>query len=163
MSYGDGAGSVWGSSPRKRGRRSSKGWCVRAVHACAGRLMGSVVWRSSSIAFSPIPRACPREGGGERRAAARRMERGHCDRDRRPVTLVADREGDLYPLWALVRERGILGLGGIPHDRSLVGGGTLSRVARQWPLAGTRRMTLRERPGRPEREARLELRFGVVT
>ena len=24
-------------------------------------------------------------------------------------------------------------------------------------------MTLRERPGRPEREARLELRFGVVT
>jgi hypothetical protein len=54
-------------------------------------------------------------------------------------------------------------LGRIHHDRSLVGGGTLTTIARQWPLAGTRRMTLRERPGRPEREARLELRFGVVT
>ena len=53
-------------------------------------------------------------------------------------------------------------LGRIHHDRSLVGGGTLTTIARQWPLVGTRRMTLRERPGRPEREARLELRFGVV-
>ncbi|HKM71168.1 MAG TPA: transposase [Stellaceae bacterium] len=44
-----------------------------------------------------------------------------------------------------------------------VGGSTLTTIARQWPLAGTRRMTLRERAGRPEREARLGLRFGVVT
>jgi hypothetical protein len=79
------------------------------------------------------------------------------------VTMVADREADLYPLWALVPEPGIHVLGRIHHDRSLVGGGTLTTIARQWPLAGTRRMTLRERPGRPEREARLELRFGVVT
>jgi len=79
------------------------------------------------------------------------------------VTIVADREADLYPLWALVPQPGIHVLGRIHHDRSLVGGGTLTTIARQWPLAGTRRMTLRERPGRPEREARLELRFGVVT
>jgi hypothetical protein len=79
------------------------------------------------------------------------------------VTMVADREADLYPLWALVPEPGVHVLGRIHHDRSLVGGGTLTTIARQWPLAGTRRMTLRERPGRPEREARLELRFGVVT
>src|SRR5271167_3478212 len=44
-----------------------------------------------------------------------------------------------------------------------VGGSTLTTIARQWPLAGTRRMTLRERAGRPEREARSGLRFGVVT
>jgi hypothetical protein len=79
------------------------------------------------------------------------------------VTMVADREADLYALWALVPEPGIHVLGRIHHDRSLVGGGSLTTIARQWPLAGTRRMTLRERPGRPEREARLELRFGVVT
>ena len=79
------------------------------------------------------------------------------------VTMGADREADLYALWALVPEPGIHVLGRVHHDRSLVGGGTLTTIARQWPLAGTRRMTLRERPGRPEREARLELRFGVVT
>jgi hypothetical protein len=79
------------------------------------------------------------------------------------VTMVADREADLYALWALVPAPGIHVLGRIHHDRSVVGGGTLTTVARQWPLAGTHRMTLRERPGRPERAARLELRFGVVT
>src|SRR5207247_8324645 len=79
------------------------------------------------------------------------------------VTMVADREADLYALWALVPEPGIHVLGRIHHDRSVVGGGSLTTIARQWPLAGTRRMTLRERPDRPEREARLELRFGVVT
>src|SRR5438093_11827824 len=79
------------------------------------------------------------------------------------VTMVADREADLYALWALVPEPGIHVLGRIHHDRSVVGGGSLTTIARQWRLAGTRRMMLRERPGRPEREARLELRFGVVT
>src|SRR5271167_78470 len=56
MSYGDGAGSVWGSSPRKRGRRSSKGWCVRAAHVCVVWLTGNGDRRSSSIAFSPTPK-----------------------------------------------------------------------------------------------------------
>jgi hypothetical protein len=75
---------------------------------------------------------------------------------------VADREADLYALWALVPAPRIHVLGRIHHDRSLVGGGTLTTVARQWPLAGAHRMTLRKRPGRPECAARLELRFGVV-
>lgn len=79
------------------------------------------------------------------------------------VTMVADREADLYALWALVPEPGIHVLGRIHHDRSLVGGGSLSTIARQWALADSRQMRLRERPDRPEREARLELRFGVVT
>ena len=76
------------------------------------------------------------------------------------VTMVAEREADLYALWALVPEPGIHVLGQIHHDRSLIGGGSLTTIARQWRLAGTRRMRLRERPGRPEREARLELPLG---
>jgi hypothetical protein len=39
----------------------------------------------------------------------------------------------------------------------------LTTIARQWRLAGSCRMSLRERPGRPERAAQLELRFGVVS
>ena len=39
----------------------------------------------------------------------------------------------------------------------------MSTIARQWPLADSPRMRLRERADRPEREAQLELQFGVVT
>ena len=55
------------------------------------------------------------------------------------VTMVADREADLYALWALVPEPGIdvLGrvLGRIHHDRSVVGGGTRRRLPGngRWP------------------------------
>jgi Transposase DDE domain len=83
------------------------------------------------------------------------------------VTMVADREADLYALWALAAQRGwepgVHVLGRVHHDRRLVGGGTLATIAREWPLAGTRRMTLPERQDRPERKVRLELRFGAVT
>jgi hypothetical protein len=79
------------------------------------------------------------------------------------VTMVADREADLYALWALVPGPGIHVLGRVHHDRSLVGGGTLATIAQQWPLADTSCLTLRERQDRPEREARVELRFGTLT
>jgi hypothetical protein len=83
------------------------------------------------------------------------------------ITMVADREADLYALWALVPGLGSPGpgvhvLGRVHHDRSLVGGGTLARIAQQWPLADTRCIALRERQDRPERAARVELRFGTL-
>jgi hypothetical protein len=39
----------------------------------------------------------------------------------------------------------------------------MSTIVRQWPLADSHRMRLRERAARPQREAPLELQFGVVT
>ena len=78
------------------------------------------------------------------------------------VTMVADREADLYALWALVPGPGVEVLGRVHYDRSLVGGGTLATIAQHWPLADTGRLSLRERQDRPEREARVELRFGPV-
>jgi hypothetical protein len=63
----------------------------------------------------------------------------------------------------LVPAPGVHVLGRVHHDRSLVGGGTLTTIARQWPLADTCCITLRERQDRPAREARVELRFGAVT
>ena len=79
------------------------------------------------------------------------------------VTMVADREADFYALWALVPEPNIHLLSRVYHDRALVGGGTLSGVARQWPSAGLRQIDLRQRLGRKPRTVRLELRFGAVT
>jgi hypothetical protein len=79
------------------------------------------------------------------------------------VTIVADREADLYAFWALVPAPGVHVLGRVHHDRRLAAGGTLASIAQGWPLAGTRCIALRERQNRPERDATLELRFGSVT
>jgi hypothetical protein len=79
------------------------------------------------------------------------------------VTMIADREADSYPFWALVPEANVHVLGRVYHDRKLAEGGTLTTAARSWPVLGTRRLTIREREKRPEREAALELRAGIVT
>jgi Transposase DDE domain len=79
------------------------------------------------------------------------------------VTMVADREADSYPFWALVPDTNVHVLGRVYHDRTLAEGGTLTTAARNWSVLGTRRLTIREREERPEREAALELRAGTVT
>ena len=129
--------------------------------ACLGLVAGEVWTRCGRVGVPHGKRPLDQKESRrwvETASAAKRVLGGAAR-----VTMVADREADLFALWALVPEPGIDVLGRIHHDRSLVSGGTLTTIARQWPLAGTRQMTLRERPGRPEREARLELRFGVVT
>lgn len=79
------------------------------------------------------------------------------------VTMVADRESDIYQMWALVPGPNVHVLGRVYHDRNLVGGGTLLSAARSWPVRATRSITLREREDRPERKADVELRVGSVT
>jgi Transposase DDE domain len=79
------------------------------------------------------------------------------------VTMIADREADSFALWALVPESNVHVLGRVYHDRKLAEGSTLMTAARDWPVLGTRRITLRERKDRPEREAELELRAGSVS
>jgi Transposase DDE domain len=79
------------------------------------------------------------------------------------TTMIADREADSFQLWALVPEADVHVLGRIYHDRKLADGGTLMTAARSWPVLGTRRLTIREREDRPEREAQLELRAASVT
>ena len=79
------------------------------------------------------------------------------------VTMVADREADFFALWALVPERNVHVLGRVHYNRPLVGGGHLTSVAATWELAGTRHVSVRERPDRPERIAELQIRYGTVT
>jgi hypothetical protein len=78
------------------------------------------------------------------------------------VTMIADREADNYPLWARVPDAKTHVLGRVYHDRKLVAGGSLTTAAQSWPVLGRRRLVIRAREGRPEREAGLELRAGSV-
>jgi hypothetical protein len=77
------------------------------------------------------------------------------------VTVVADRESDIYAEWARLPEANFHLLTRAMHDRALVGGGKLS-TAKGLRSGGTRPVTVRERPNQPERETTVALRFGRV-
>lgn len=77
------------------------------------------------------------------------------------VTEISDRESDIYAKWAQVPSAGFHVLTRAMHDRSTAGGGKLSGA----PLAEAGAAVvqdIRERPGRPARQARLLVRYGQV-
>jgi len=79
------------------------------------------------------------------------------------VTVIDDREGDIYPKWATVPTAGCHLLTRAMLDRRLAGGGTLFAAAAQFAIAGRRTIDLPARePGRAKRTAEVELRFGEV-
>jgi hypothetical protein len=82
---------------------------------------------------------------------------------KRGVTVVADREADIYPNWASVPDANFHLLGRAMSDRLLAGGGMLLAAAAVFPVAGRRRIELRSHePAHPKRTALLELRYGEV-
>jgi len=79
------------------------------------------------------------------------------------VTMVADREADIYPLWGSVPEARFHVLTRAFTDRSLADGGKLFAAAAAFPVAGWRKIALPARdPGQPKRTAMVELRYGAV-
>ncbi len=78
------------------------------------------------------------------------------------VTVIGDRESDIYSAWAQFPEGKFHLLSRSMQDRALVGGGSLDATVAAFPLADRRRLELVARPNRPARLAALELRFGEV-
>jgi hypothetical protein len=79
------------------------------------------------------------------------------------VTVVDDRESDIYAKWALVPEVGCHMLTRLMTDRRLAGGGMLSAAADGFPVAGRRSIELRpHQPGQAKRTAVVEMRHGEV-
>lgn len=80
------------------------------------------------------------------------------------VTMVADRESDLYAEWATLPEPGFHLITRAAQDRSLSNGQRLYATAAGFPVAARAALELRWRgPKRPARTAGLALRFGPVT
>ena len=79
------------------------------------------------------------------------------------VTVIADRESDIYEEWARLPDERFDLLTRASHDRMLADGGRLFAVAEQWPEAQRFCLTLRARPGRAARNATVALRFGSVS
>jgi DDE family transposase len=78
------------------------------------------------------------------------------------ITVVADREGDIYEQFAR-RPAGVHLLTRAAQDRSLADGGRLFATMDAWPERHCETIVLPAQPGRREREACLALRFGRVS
>lgn len=79
------------------------------------------------------------------------------------VTVIADRESDIYAEWARLPEAGFDLLTRASVDRKLANGSDLFAAARNFPLAGTAQLLLAQRsPGSSARTATVALRFGEV-
>ena len=79
------------------------------------------------------------------------------------ITVVDDREGDIYAKWSTLPSEGIHLLTRASQNRRLATGDSLFTVARNFPQGGTRHIELAARPGQPARKAEVVIRFGTVS
>lgn len=79
------------------------------------------------------------------------------------VTVIGDRESDIYSAWVQLPEGKFHLLSRSMQDRALLEGGSLDATVAAFAVADRRTVELVERTGRPQRDAELELRFGEVT
>jgi hypothetical protein len=79
------------------------------------------------------------------------------------VTVIDDREGDLYAKWASVAGPNFHLLTRSMHDRVLANGASMYATIENLPIADISSVELMARVGRPQRSAELALRFSSVT
>jgi hypothetical protein len=129
--------------------------------ACLG-LVGGEVWTRPGLVTEPH-RNRPFVDRESHRWLATAERANEVLRPAAMVTVVADREGDIYPNWASLPQAGVHLLTRAMVDRRLVDGGTLFDAAAGFAVAGRRRVELPGRqPDRARRTAVVELRFGEV-
>jgi hypothetical protein len=80
----------------------------------------------------------------------------------RMITVINDREGDIYAHWARTPEADVHLLSRVMHDHALVKGGTLRKATKHVPFSGKAVLDLPKRMDRRPRKAHLSLRFGSV-
>jgi hypothetical protein len=80
----------------------------------------------------------------------------------RLITVINDREGDIYAHWARTPMDGVHLLSRVMHDHALMGGGTLRQAIKRVPFSAKAVIELPRRIDRRPRKAHLALRFGSV-
>jgi hypothetical protein len=132
-----------------------------ASGACLG-LVGGRIWTREGV--NPIPHS--KRPRGERESMRWLDAAAQAKRVLQPaamVTVVDDRESDIYAKWASVPAAGFHMLTRVMNDRRLASGGLLSATADGFPVAGRRSIELRpHEPGQAKRTATVALRYGEV-
>jgi len=129
--------------------------------ACLG-LVGGEVWTREGV-VEVAPRNRPLRERESMRWLATAEQAKTVLRPATMVTVVGDRESDIYAQWASVPEDGVHLLTRAMNDRRLAGSALLFATMAGFPMVGRRTIDLPARqPGRAARTAKLELRFGTV-
>jgi hypothetical protein len=135
-----------------------------AVDAASGALLGLVggkVWSrkgEAAIPHAERPLADKESGRWPQTAqTAREVLAGA-----QTITVVNDREGDIYAHWAITPGEHLHLLTRLRDDHALVEGGTLRGALDRLPIARQTVIQLRDRAGRPARQAHVDLRFGAM-
>lgn len=129
--------------------------------ACHG-LAGGLVWSRRGMTAIDHRRRGWQDKESARWRQAAEMARTSLETAAQ-VTVISDREADLYAMWSMPATDSFHLLARAYQDRSLADGGSLFGAVTAWPEAGRRRMSVRARMDRPARDAQLTLRFGSVT
>jgi len=79
------------------------------------------------------------------------------------VTVIGDRESDIYEEFDRIPDGRTHLLTRACRDRALVDGGRLFEVTESWPVRHRFALEVRAQPGRPARTADVAVRFGEVT
>ena len=128
--------------------------------ACLGLVAGEIWTRQGRVAV-PHEKRRPREKESWRWiSTAERAKEVLATAAQ--VTVIDDREGDIYAKWASVAEQNFHLLTRSMHDRALVDGRSLYQAAAGLPIADVSTIGLVARANRPARQATLTLRFGRV-
>lgn len=128
--------------------------------ACLG-LVGGTIWtRAGRVTVAHGERALADKEScrwlDTARTAKAVLEQADC------ITVVADRESDIYAEWATLPDDKLHLLTRVMHNRSLADGSTLYAAADKLSFVGTRTIELKATPKRPARTATLSLRFGTI-
>jgi hypothetical protein len=128
--------------------------------ACLG-LVGGTIWtRDGRVEVEHGKRAlADRESRRwlDTAATARRvLDAATC------ITVVSDRESDIYAEWATLPDHKLHLLTRVMHDRRLIGGSTLYKTANTLAFVDRRTVELKATPTRVARTATLGLRFATV-
>lgn len=149
------------------GKGVGRGLLVHAMLAvdadsgsCLGLLAGSVYTREGRVETPHAKRPL------EDKESRRWIETGEAAKpvltSAANVTVLADRESDIYAEWATLPGENFHLLTRSMQDRGVAGGGTLSSAMAKLPFVATRTIDLLATPKRAARKAVLSLRFGAV-
>jgi hypothetical protein len=130
------------------------------THACLGLVAGEVWTRQGRVAVEHGKR--PLEEKESRRWIGTAERAKAVLGAAAMVTVIDDREGDIYAKWASVAAPNFHLLTRSMHDRALVGCKSLYETAAGFPVADVATLKLMARANRPARQASLALRFGPV-
>lgn len=149
------------------GKGSGRGLLVHAMlavdagsGACLGLVAGEVYTRAGRVA-TPHARRALKDKESRRWIDAAERAKEVLARAAM-VTVVADRESDIYTQWASPRSSNFHFIGRVMHDRAVAGGGLLSGAADKLPFVSFRDLELMATHKRAGRKTSLSLRFGAV-